>query len=61
MRALASRTGYTVEKIARSLCAPRPEAEAGLEAEDIERLRRSAAAIQTAPHPDPAKEDDYER
>ena len=61
MRELASRTGYTVEKTARSLCAPGPEAEAELEAEDIELLRRTAEAAQTTKRSDAAKEDDHER
>lgn len=61
MRELASRTGYTVEKTARSLCAPGPEAEAELEAEDIELLRKTAEAAQTTKRSGAAKEDDHER
>ena len=45
----------------RSLCAPGPEAEAGLEAGDIEVLRTIAESAQTAKRSGPAKEDGYER
>ena len=61
MHELASRTGYTVERIARTLCAPGPEAEAALEAGDLERLRTTAGVAQTAKRSGVAKEDDHER